>query len=147
MKLLIILILTFSAATLASFFTQMGMNDFYPVLIKPIATPPAMAFKIVWPFLYTCMSVGLFLLLRHPSNFPWKNFYALQLSLNVIWCLTFFTLNWILISVFILMGLIACIGWMLWNMKHRIAILLYIPYFSWLIFALYLNISIVVLNN
>ncbi len=125
-------------------------SEVYSTLIKPPLSPPGIVFPIVWSILYALMGTGAYILSTEKDetvNFLLK-IYWIQLIINVIWPLVFWQLNWytfaaIIIAVLIALNLLFVI---LARRINKVVAILFIPYLIWLVFALYLNIGIAVLN-
>lgn len=122
----------------------------YNTLIKPVLAPPSIAFPIVWTILYVLMGVS-YGILKSKSllNSEIKFIYYLQLFVNAMWSIIFFTLEWRLFAFIWLLILILLIIMMIikFYSKDRVAGLLQIPYLLWALFAAYLNLSIYLLNR
>ena len=75
--------------------------------------------------------------------------FGVQLSLNAIWSILFFGLNWILIAfieILLLLGFIIATKIQFWKINKTAAYLL-IPYVLWVAFASVLNFSLWLLNK
>lgn len=122
----------------------------YNSLEKPFLAPPSIAFPIVWSILYILMGISYGIL---KSNFLVDskiNFiYYLQLFVNALWPILFFTFKWRLFSALwiILLAILIIIMIVEFFKKNKLAGLLQIPYLLWTLFATYLNISIYLLNK
>ncbi len=126
-------------------------NLWYQTLNKPFLTPPPAYFPIAWGILYTLMTCAFFIILFKPSSktkYLAINLFFLQLFFNLIWSYLFFELKSIdfaLLDVSIL--LITVFFTMIYFFKlSKLAGILLIPYFLQVIFALYLNFGIKLLN-
>ena len=128
-----------------------GGFSIYDNFIKPSLAPPAIVFPIVWTILYTVIgvSVGLVAESNDLDKQTAIKLYFLQLFVNVIWPIIFFRAQAIKFALFWLLILIIVAGLTLKNFFtiKKSAGLLFLPYFIWLLFAFYLNFSIVVLNS
>lgn len=128
--------------------TSSNMN--YSNLIKPVFSPPAILFPIVWTILYILMGVSYGIL---KSNLQLtekgKNIYYLQLFVNYLWPIFFFVFDLKLFSFFWILLLIVLVVFMIkeFYYKHKLTGLLQIPYLLWLVFASVLNFSIYWLNR
>ena len=72
--------------------------------------------------------------------------FVMQLSLQVLWCMTFFTMQNALMGLLVILMLDATVFLMLMRLRKRdilSARLLYF-YFAWLLFATYLNLGFIV---
>ena len=127
--------------------------EFYGTMeAKPVLSPPAVLFPIVWTILYALMGIGA---ARVDASEPgtdrsWAlNVFVIQLIVNFFWSLIFFNaraygfallwliLLWLLIAAMIL----------LFRKVDRTAALLQIPYLLWVAFAAYLNYGVWHLNQ
>ena len=75
--------------------------------------------------------------------------YYIQLAINAIWPIIFFSFKWRLLAfVWIILLAIAVISMIRKFLgKNKIAGLLQIPYILWVIFATYLNFGFYILNR
>ena len=128
----------------------MYSNEFYKRLIKPAFTPPSIVFQTVWPILYILMAVSFFIILG--SNSPLKpcaiTIFIVQLILNFIWSPVFFVfgkMKWALLISFLMLISVGIMVLLFFQIS-KIAGILQIPYFIWLIFATFLNASFIYLN-
>lgn len=122
----------------------------YNTLIKPVLAPPSILFPIVWTILYVLMGVSYGILeSKSLVNSEIKFIYYLQLFVNAMWSIIFFTFEWRLFAFIWLLILILLIIIMIIKFynKDKVAGLLQIPYLLWALFASYLNLSIYILNR
>ena len=122
----------------------------YNSLEKPLLSPPAILFPIVWTILYMLMGVSYGILKSNSLLDPETNFiYYLQLFVNALWSIFFFVFKWPLFSFFWILILILLVIAMIIKFygKNKLSGLLQIPYLLWLLFATYLNFSIYFLNR
>ena len=141
-KIIILLLLTFTIALLPTFFID--FNTKY--LVKPMFFPPDILFPIAWSILYLLMAISLYLTTKKDNDL--YKIYFIQLFVNALWSPLFFGFKFYFISLLWLILLIALVTVMIYKMffKNKIAAYLQIPYFLWLLFAMYLNLSIYLLN-
>lgn len=141
-KFIIILLITFGFAVLPTIFIDFNTD----YLIKPALFPPKILFPIVWTILYILMSISLYLSSKY-DNEVYK-LYGIQLVLNSLWSPLFFMFKTYLFSTIELIILLFIVIIMIYQMylKNKTAGYLQIPYVIWLIFALFLNVSIFILN-
>lgn len=121
----------------------------YNSLVKPFLAPPNILFPIVWTILYTLMGVSYGILKSENLNdSKIKVIYYLQLAVNGLWSIFFFTFNWRLFSFIWILLLDVLVIIMIYQFykKNKIAGLLQIPYLIWILFATYLNLAIYILN-
>lgn len=123
-------------------------SNSYKVINKPILSPPSIVFPIMWSILYLLMGISLYVCIKEKFSKKTIILFLLQLTVNLIWPFLFFRFKlyylssaWILLLIYLVILLIENI----YSIK-KIAAYLQIPYFLWLIFALYLNIGVALLN-
>lgn len=131
------------------FILSFNMNT-YMQLIKPALTPPDWAFSIIWTVLYALMGISAYIIQVSHSWTKNKalNLYRLQLLVNLCWPIIFFNLQLCLTAAIWLVALVVLIVCMIlaFSKINPLAGWLQFPYLLWSIFALYLNISICILN-
>lgn len=133
---------------IVGFITSSSMD--YESLKQPFLSPPSIVFPIVWTILYTLMGISYGILETNQLTNPQINtIYYLQLAVNAIWPIVFFTLKMRLTALLIIIILIALIITMIIKFYHqnKTASLLQIPYLIWTLFASYLNIAVYLLNR
>lgn len=122
----------------------------YNSLQKPIFAPPSIVFPIVWTILYILMGIS-YGILKDKSLTDTKidTIYYLQLFVNALWSIIFFTLKMRLFAFIwiILLDILVIIMIINFYKKNKLAGLLQIPYLLWILFASYLNLSIYLLNK
>ena len=122
----------------------------YNTLIQPVLAPPSILFPIVWTVLYVLMGISYGILESKSLVDSEINFiYYLQLFVNALWSIIFFTFKWKLFAFIWLLVLILLVVTMIIKFynKDKVAGLLQIPYLLWCLFAAYLNLSIYLLNR
>lgn len=122
----------------------------YNTLIQPVFAPPSILFPIVWTILYVLMGISYGILKSKSLENSEINFiYYLQLFVNAMWSIIFFTFEWRLFAFIWILILILLIIMMIIKFynKDKVAGLLQIPYLLWVLFASYLNLSIYILNR
>lgn len=152
-KLIISILICEGAGIIGSFFTAPAISTWYQTLNKPFFSPPNFIFAPVWIILYFLMGVSL--------AFVWEQgleqkrvkhallFFKLQLVLNVAWSALFFGLRSPfdgLIAIIVLWCLIL-LTLIYFSKISKVAAYLLIPYFVWVTFATFLNLSIYLLNR
>ena len=143
--------LTEAAGILSGLLSRKGIQSFSETVTKPVLSPPAILFPIVWTILYALMGVGVARIsLTSPSKERSKglNIYIAQLILNFFWSPIFFNANAYGFALLWLLLLWTMVLWMIleFRKKDSIAAYLQIPYLIWLTFAVYLNYSVWQLN-
>ena len=120
-------------------------NNTYNSLIKPPLSPPGILFPIVWSILFILMGISVYLVCEDKEA---VKYYFIQLIVNALWTPIFFGLNNYLLAFVDLVILIVLVIVMLDKFKkiNKVSFYLNIPYLIWLLFALYLNAGIFLLN-
>ena len=120
----------------------------YKVLNKPLLSPPSIVFPIAWTILYLLMGISLLISLKENKESDVIKSFVLQLIFNYLWPILFFTLKMYTFSIVVLLILIVLVINIIINLykSKKIAGILQFPYFIWLLFALYLNIGVAILN-
>ena len=79
----------------------------YNTLIQPVLAPPSILFPIVWTILYVLMGISYGRLKsKNLVNSEINFIYYLQLFVNALWSIIFFTFKWRLFAFFWLLVLI-----------------------------------------
>lgn len=122
-----------------------ALNNTYETLNKPPLSPPGILFPIVWSILFVLMGISVYLV---RDNKDAVKAYFIQLIVNALWTPIFFGLNNYLLAFVDLVILIVLVVVMLDKFKetNKVSFYLNIPYLIWLLFALYLNAGIFLLN-
>ncbi|MBO5232227.1 MAG: tryptophan-rich sensory protein [Clostridia bacterium] len=148
-KILLYLAATFAFGVIGALLGG-GTGQIYTSLNKPPLSPPGIVFPIVWSILYLLMGIGAYFLSneKNPKSSFLLKIYWVQLILNALWPLIFWRLRAyefaaVIIVALIILVVILTIG----SFKiNKLSAILFLPYIVWLLFALYLNIGIAVLN-
>ncbi len=124
--------------------TKPEISTWYSTLNRSPLTPPNYVFPVAWTILYGIIGACGWLIWRK-SQFPRlsviKTLYVTQLILNWSWTPLFFHYHLTGLSLIVLVAmdiLVVTIIWLAYK-KMRAALLLMIPYLSWILFASYLN--------
>ena len=147
---ILFLLITLAVGGLSAIFVMKGMPA-YEELAKPPLTPPSILFPIAWSILYVLMGLGAARVwIASPRDR--RNaitIYGVQLIINFLWSLWFFTLQLRLFAFFWLLLMIAAIILMIraFYKLDRPAAWLQIPYLLWSVFAAYLNFGVWLLNR
>ena len=122
----------------------------YNSLQKPPLSPPSILFPIVWTILYILMGISYAILESKSLNtIQTKLIYYIQLFVNAMWSIFFFTLKWRLFSFVWIIFLDILVIIMIYNFykKDKVSGLIQIPYLLWILFASYLNLAVYLLNK
>ena len=133
--------------------TLSQISTWYATLAKPWWSPPNWLFGPIWTTLYVLMGIALFLVWREGIHRRDVRFailiFAVQLVLNLLWSVVFFSFHALFGSFIIVMFLWLAI------LANIIAFLiitkwagfLLVPYIIWVSIASYLNYSVYLLNH
>lgn len=143
LRVIIFLVLNFSALALGGLFTGKGVpSEWYMQLNKAPWTPPGWVFGTAWTTIMICFSFYMAYLWPAVEN---KSFliglYLVQWLLNVAWNPTFFYFQNIQGGLLIISFLTLVVGYFLFRyfpqLKYKSVLIL--PYFVWLLIATSLN--------
>ncbi|KAF5089342.1 TspO/MBR family protein [Methanobacterium aggregans] len=146
-----ILIVLF-AGFLGSQATISQIPVWYAALAKPLWAPPNWVFGPVWTTLYILMGIALFLVLRKGWQRQDVKFavliFAVQLILNVLWSVVFFSFHSLLGGFAVIMALWLAIfaNLIAFYVISKPAGLVLVPYIVWVSIASYLNYTVYLLN-
>jgi len=152
LSLFVFILVCFAAGAFGSIFTASSVGSWYQELQKPAFQPPSFVFAPVWTLLYIFMAISGWLAWNKRKQKRGKILVILffvQLLLNALWSLLFFGLHLmgvafaeILVLTVLVGAYIAC-SWRI----SKAASLLFVPYWLWLLFASYLNLSLWIINR
>ena len=135
---------------LSALLTGNNMQQYGSYTLPPLA-PPGWAFPVVWSILYVLMGVSAAMVYLRGDDCrrDAMRIYVVQLLLNLGWSVLFFTFQLLFASFVWLVVLEAVIVVMIamFFAVRPLAGALQIPYFLWVAFAGYLNLSIFLLNG
>ena len=151
-KLLILcLVIPLAVGGIAALLTGSGM-DAFETLNQPPLSPPGWLFPVVWTILYILMGIASYLVLTSGKSQESIRralvLYGIQLALNFLWPVFFFSLSAYLFAFILLLAL-----WLLilattvtfYRLSDTAGYLM-IPYLIWVTFAGYLNLGVYLLN-
>ncbi len=121
----------------------------YNYLVNPPLSPPSYLFPIVWSILYLLIGTSYYIYRKNNNDDSLTiKLYYIQLILNYLWSIIFFTLKLRTLAVIWIIILAITIIYLMirFYKEERTSFYLLIPYILWVLFATYLNIGIVVLN-
>lgn len=148
LHLLFWLFVCFAVAGTGSWATSSSVNTWYQQLERPSWNPPNWIFPVVWTTLFAMMALAAS---RVSARCGWDRsltWFLIHLGANLLWSFLFFyfqQIHWAAVEIFVLLGLI---GWTAWLFGRRDfwAGVLMVPYFLWVSFASFLNLTIASLN-
>ena len=151
-KLVLCLMIPLLVGGLSALLTRNSM-EIFETLQKPPFAPPGWLFPVAWTVLYLLMGTASYLVLESGGD-PEKirqalKVYGIQLAVNFLWPLLFFSLQRYLLSFLWLLLLLVLIVITLLRFRSLspVAGLLLVPYLLWVVFAGYLNLGIFLLNR
>ena len=121
----------------------------YNYLVNPPLSPPSYLFPIVWNILYLLIGISYYIYRKNNNDDSLTiKLYYIQLILNYLWSIIFFTLKLRTLAVIWIIELAITVIYLIirFYKEERTSFYLLIPYILWVLFATYLNIGIVVLN-
>ena len=140
---------TYSASAIGGFATITFKEPWYSLLIKPSFNPPDWIFAPVWTTLYLMMTIAIWSF-WHSKNRDIKTvyIYLIHLIFNTTWSVVFFVFHKITLALIVLVILILLIIVLIIRFKcvNPFSYYLMIPYLLWCLFALLLNLSLIILN-
>lgn len=141
------LMLVLGGGSLIGYWSVPG--DWYEQLTKPPFNPPNWIFGPVWTVLYILIAIAGWRLWRHISTGPAMLLWWVQLALNFLWPLVFFTARRSDIALIVIVILLAAIIGLIGSTirRDRLVALMMVPYALWVAFATLLNASIFLLNE
>ena len=149
LSLLIFFIITFSASFIGSLVTISLKEPWYSQLIKSKFNPPEWIFAPVWTTLYLMMTLAIWFF-WHSKNRDMNTIYIyfIHIIFNTTWSIVFFGLHQIFLALIFLIILIGLIIILIIRYKrvNFVSYYLMIPYLLWCCYALFLNISLLILN-
>lgn len=132
------------------FLTSLFINtNLYMNITKPLLSPPKIVFPIVWTILYILLGISNYIINKESKKEIPNLIYYIGLAINLIWPFIFFNLKEYLLALIWLIILIIFVILMLieYYKINKKAFYLQIPYIIWLLFALYLNYEVFILNK
>ena len=142
-------LLSVATLGLGSWLTTLGFGEWYDALKKPSFQPPAWAFGPAWTTIFTLLAIATWQVSRRGDAARTAlKLYGVQLVLNVLWSLLFFTLHrpaWALAEILVLDVVVFAMV-VHYGRVHRPSGWMIAPYAGWLVFATAINVGVVVLN-
>lgn len=148
--------LIFYVATLLFFgvgaITTIGL-EWYAGLMTPAWTPPELLVAFIWGalFLLTAYSIAIFWEKSSTDESSFKSVLSLYLAnaaLILLWNYLFFGVHQLAVAFYVALAVGASVVLLmarLWK-NSRTSALLLIPYFAWMVFALFFTYSVLTLN-
>ncbi len=148
LSLLFILLVTFLAPMIGSYYTSIFKEPWYSQIVLPSFNPPSWVFAPVWSTLYFLMSIAIWKIWIKTFNVKLLRIYFIHLFFNSTWSIVFFGFHLIGLA---LINLIIIFFFIIILMKEyflidKLSFLLMTPYLVWSSYALILNSFIFILN-
>ena len=146
---LFFLTITFSASFIGGFVTITYKEPWYSQLIKSNYNPPDWIFAPVWTMLYFMMSVAIWFFWNSKKrDLKTIYIYFIHIVFNTTWSIVFFALHNILIALLNLSIVVFLIIILILRFRrvNLVSYYLMIPYLLWTSYALFLNLSLLLLN-
>ena len=149
-RLIIAVLIPLAVGGISSLISHEGFKSYSETAVKPSLSPPDWLFPVVWTLLYILMGISSYLVYEKDKTEAKQPLavYVIQLAMNFMWPVFFFSLGAYLFS-FIWLIILWAFTFAMIIMFYRVnktAGLLQIPYLLWLTFAAYLNLSAYILN-
>jgi tryptophan-rich sensory protein len=154
------LVIAYAVAALGSVATISQVDGWYAEAEKVAWSPPNAIFGPVWTVLYALMAVAAWLVWREKERAPGEvrralTLYIIQLVLNAIWTPVFFGLYpflgvsalWIAAVIIVAIDVAVLLTMLAFWRVRRVAAVLLIPYWAWVLFATTLNLGLAVLQT
>jgi tryptophan-rich sensory protein len=149
LKLVLSVGLCLTIGFISGIWTAKSISSWYRKLKKPSFNPPNWIFGPVWTVLYILMGISLYLVwISNPPTIV-IIFFMIQLVLNFLWSIIFFSLKnrlIALIDIWVLLVMIIITALQFYPISKSAAFL-FIPYILWVSFASVLNFEIYRLNR
>ncbi len=151
------LAIAYAVAALGSLATLTHVDGWYADAEKVFWTPPNVVFGPVWTVLYGVMSVAAWLVWRERDRVDVRRpltLYVAQLVLNALWTPVFFALYptigatalWIAAAIIVALDVMVLLTMLSFWRVRRVAAVLLIPYWAWVLYATTLDVGAAVLN-
>ena len=149
-KVIIFLIINFSALAIGQVFTGKGVvSEWYQLLDKAPWTPPGWVFGAAWTTIMICFSVYMAYAWEKISKHRSLLFiFVVQWILNVAWNPVFFYFQNVLLGLAVITSLTGVVVgiFLLYKEELKTKSFLIVPYGLWLLIATSLNAYILVMN-
>lgn len=145
------ILLPLAIGGLSALLTGNSMES-YGAVTRPPLSPPGWVFPVAWSLLYIFMGLASYIVAVSPVSKERReralSFYILQLAVNFAWPVIFFKLSAYGAAFFwlLLLAALVLICYLLFRHISGTAGKLLLPYLLWLLFALYLNLGVWILN-
>jgi tryptophan-rich sensory protein len=143
-------LLCFAVQWAGSYFTMLGVHDWYPQLDKSPLTPPGYVFGIAWTILYVLMAASAtraYAVIQRLRSQPFA-WWLIQLLLGLLWSVLFFGHHEVLSGLLVISATLFAVlvtAILFWRVDEKAGALM-LPLILWLTFASHLNLYIYLHN-
>jgi tryptophan-rich sensory protein len=129
--------------------TAHAVKHWYLLLAAPPGTPPRWLFAPVWAVLYVMIGIAGWLVWRRNGSRRTLRLWGWQLAANALWAPAFFGLHSpaLALGVMVVMLILIAMTVRAFRPINRVAAGLMVPYAVWSLYAGYLNVGFLVLNQ
>ncbi|MBI5162024.1 MAG: tryptophan-rich sensory protein [Micrococcales bacterium] len=158
--LLAFLAISYAVAAVGGLATFGNVDGWYAEADTASWTPPNAVFGPVWTVLYALMSVAAWLVWHRRGVNPAAVrtallAYVAQLVLNAVWTPVFFGLYpavgapalWVALAIIAALDVMVLVTMLRFWPVRRVAAVLLIPYWAWVLYATTLNLALAALNS
>jgi benzodiazapine receptor len=126
-------------------------DPWFAALAKPAFLPPGWVFPVAWTVLYLMIGAALGMVWERRSVGGGRAaivVFVIQLALNLTWSPIFFRAHALAAALWVILAMVGLAGatTIAFLQVRRLAGLLTLPYFAWLVFATALNAAVLSLN-
>ncbi len=143
-------LITYSASFVGAISTIYYKDPWYSSLNKAIFNPPDWIFAPVWTIIYLLMTLAIWLAWnKNTQNINLIFIYLIHIFFNTTWSIVFFVMHDIFTALINLIIIILFILYLMHKYKYlsKFSYYLMIPYLLWCVYALILNLSLLILNG
>ena len=143
--------LTFLVGALSTLASGNGQRALYQSLTLPSGAVPGEVFGLVWPVWYLLLGVSAALVFRGPASMAKSEglrFYELHLLILFVWPILFFRMEayWASFTLLLLLVFVLYMMMARYYTVSKPAFWILIPYCLWILYALWLNLRVAMLN-
>ena len=129
--------------------TAHAVPRWYAALAAPPGTPPNWVFAPVWAALYIMIGIAAWLVWKRQGASRPLRLWGWQLAANALWAPAFFGAHSpaLAMGVMLVMLILISLTIRAFRRIQRVAAALLMPYLAWCLYAAYLNLGFLVLNQ
>ena len=149
-RIILFLVLNFTALAIGGFFTGEGVpSDWYQEINKAPWTPPGWVFGAAWTTIMVTFAIYMAYLLQTKVNhIKVVILFVIQWILNIAWNPIFFSAHFVLIGLIVISLLTILIVYLFFSYYKDLKVKSWLisPYLIWLVIATSLNLYILIYN-